>query len=89
MVETIKDPAIIFQRFALDEAKTSQFHSREELVKDFTNERNKSAIDNYKLMQEIRKTIPMESSLLEVKELDNNIFRIATDDKEKISQVRI
>jgi hypothetical protein len=37
MVETIEEPAITFQRFALDEAETSQFHSREELVKYFTN----------------------------------------------------
>ena len=89
MVETIKEPTLIFQRFALDQAGTSQFHSREELVKDFTNERNKSATDNYKLMQEIRKTIPVESSLLAIREVNSNVFRIATDDKEIISQVKI
>ena len=37
-------------------------------MKDFTNERNKSTTDNYKLMEEIRKTIPVESSLLAVRE---------------------
>ena len=58
-------------------------------MKEFTNERNKLATDNYKLMQEIRKTIPVESSLLEVREVDNNVFRMATDDKERISQVKI
>ena len=58
-------------------------------MKDFTNERNKLATDNYKLMQEIRKTIPVESSLLAVREADNNVFMIAIDDKEMISQVRI
>ena len=89
MVETIEEPAITFQRFALDEAETSQFHSREELVRDFTNERNKSTNDNYKLMQEIRKTILVESYLLAVREAYNNVFRIVTDDKEMISQVRI
>ena len=31
----------------------------------------------------------MESSLLAVREVDNNVFRIATDDKDKISQVII
>lgn len=40
-------------------------------------------------MQEIRKTIPVESSLLVVREANNNIFKIATDDKEIISQVKI
>ena len=58
-------------------------------MKDFTNERNKSAIDNYKIMQEIRKTTPVESSLLSVRETYNNVFKIATDDKERISLVRI
>lgn len=58
-------------------------------MKDFINERNKSTTDNYKLMQEIRKTILVESSLLAVRGADSNIFRISTDDKERISQVRI
>ena len=58
-------------------------------MKDFTNERNKSTSDNYKLMQEIRKTIPVESYLLAIREVNNNVFRIAIDDKERISQVRI
>ena len=40
-------------------------------------------------MQEIRKTIPIKSPLLAVREADNNVFRIATNDKEGVSQVRI
>ena len=59
------------------------------MVKDFTNERNKSANDNYKLMQEIRKTVLGKSLLLAVREVDNNVLRIATNDKEGVSQVRI
>ena len=31
----------------------------------------------------------METSLLVVREAVNNVFKIATDDKERISQVRI
>ena len=51
MVETNKEHVIMFQKFTLDQAKSSQFHSKEELVKHFTKERNKSANENYKLMQ--------------------------------------
>ena len=40
-------------------------------------------------MQEIRKTMPVENSLLVVREANDNLFIIATDDKERISQVRI
>ena len=89
VVESIQELAIIFQKFALDEAETSKFFSKEESVKDFTNERNKSANDNYKLMQEIRKTILGKNYLLAVREVDSNVFRIATNDKEGVSQARI
>ena len=58
-------------------------------MKDFTDEINKSANENYKLMQEIRRTIPVENSLLTVRETNNNVLRIATDDREHISQVII
>ena len=59
------------------------------MVKDFTEERNKSANENYKLMQEIRKTILVENSLLVVRETNNNVLRIVTDDRKQVSQVKI
>ena len=40
-------------------------------------------------MQEIRRTIPIEKSLLAVRETNNNVLRIAIDEREQISQVRI
>ena len=40
-------------------------------------------------MQEVRKTVLGKSPLLEVREDDNNVFIIATNDKEGVSQVRI
>lgn len=89
IIEISQDPAMVFHKFTLDENETSQVFSQEELVKYFTNERNKSANDNHKLMQEIRNTVPGKSPLLAVREADNNVFRIATNDKEGVSQVRI
>ena len=80
---------MVLQKFTLGEAETSEVCSQEELVKDFPNERNKSANDNYKLMQEIRKTVPGKIPLLAVREADKNVFRIATNDKEGVSHVRI
>ena len=59
---------MVLQNFTLGEAETSQVCSQKELVKDFTNERNKSINDNYKLMQQIRKVVPGKSSLLAVRE---------------------
>ena len=40
-------------------------------------------------MQEMRKIVPGKIPLLVVREADNNVFRIATNDKEGVSQVRI
>ena len=79
----------MFHKFSLDQVESSQFHSKEDLVKVFTSERNKSANENYKLMQEIRRTILVENSLLAVRETYNNVLRIVTDDQEQVSQVRI
>ena len=59
------------------------------MVKYFTEERNKSANENYKLIQEIRRTIPIENSLLAIRETNNNVLRISTDDREQVSQIRI
>ena len=95
---TISNPAIvgssqastmILQRFTLNEVETSQASSQENLVKNFTEDRNKSANDNYRLMQQIRKFVPDKSSLLAVREAQGNIFRIATSDMAGISQVKI
>ena len=57
IVESSQGPTMVLQKFTLGEVETSQVYSQEELVKDFTNERNKLANDNYKLMQEIRKIV--------------------------------
>ena len=85
IVESTQDPTMVFQKFTLDEVETSLVCSQEELVKDFTNERNQSTNDNYKLMQEIRKIVPRKGPLLAVREADNNVFRIATNEKEGVS----
>ena len=80
--------AMILQRYTSNEKETSQIPSQEDLVKDFTEERNKSANGNYRLMQQIRKSIPSKSSLLIVREAHGNVFRIATSDMAGVSQVK-
>ena len=41
-IESSKGPTMMIQRFTLDQVESSQFHSKEDLVKDFIDERNKS-----------------------------------------------
>ena len=59
------------------------------MVKKFSEERNLPAEVNFKLMQKIGKNTYAGSSLLTVREKDNNTLRIAVDDQAKGSQVRI
>lgn len=89
IVKSSQDPAMVLQRFTLSETETSQVSSQEELVKYFSNERNKSANDNHKLMQQIRKVVLGKISLLAIREVEGNVFRIPTSDKEGVSQVKI
>ena len=58
MVGSSQMSTMILQRYTSNEEETSQIPSQEDLVKDFTEERNRSANDNYRLMQQIRKSIP-------------------------------
>ena len=41
---------MVLQKYISNEEETSQIPSQEDLVKDFTKERNKSANDNYRMM---------------------------------------
>ena len=59
------------------------------MVKKFSEERNLSAEENFKVMQEVRKNTYTSSSLLIVRERDSNTIRIAIDDKVEGSPVRI
>ena len=59
------------------------------MVKKFFEERNLSTEENFKLMQEVRKSTFTGTSLLTVRERDNNTLRIAVDDQTEGSQVRI
>lgn len=81
--------SMILQRYISNEEETSQIPSQEDLVKDFTEERNKSSNYNYRLMQQIIKSIPSKSSLLAVREAQGNVFRISTSDMAGVSQVKL
>lgn len=89
-VQPIPGPAMLVQSFKLDQAESSQYHSRDDLVKYFLEERNKSLDENYKLLQQTRKKTPVGTTiLLTVREKDSNTLKIATDDPDHVSQVRI
>ena len=58
-------------------------------MKDFTDKRNKVVDENYKIMQQIRKSVSNKSTLLAVRESEGNVFRIATTDVTGASQVKL
>ena len=58
-------------------------------MKDFTNKRNKVLDENYKIMRQIRRSVSNKSTLLAVRESEGNVFRIATTDVTRVSQVKL
>ena len=88
LTEQSSKPAMDVQRYTFD-AKTSLYDSKQDMVKKFSEERNLSAEENFKLMQEVRKSTFAGTSLLTVRERDSNTMRIVVDDQTEGSQVRI
>ena len=80
---------MIVQRYVSSEEKTSKIPSHEELVKYFTENRNKFVDENYRLMQQIRKFVSNKSTLLAVRESEGNVFRISITDVTGVSQVKL
>ena len=50
IAESSQMSAMVLQKYISNEEETSKMPSQEDLVKDFTEERNKSANDNYRMM---------------------------------------
>jgi len=81
--------AMIVQKYVSSEEETSKIPSQEELVKDFTDKRNKVVDENYKIMQQIRRSVSNKSTLLAVRESKGNVLRIATTGATGVSQVKL
>ena len=81
--------AMIVQKYVSSEEETSKIPSQEELVKDFTDKRSKAVDENYKIMQQIRRSVSNKSTLLAVRESEGNVFKIATTDATGVSHVKL
>ena len=68
------------KQYAFD-IESSLCESKQDMVKKLSEERNLSAEENFKLMQEVRKNTFAGTSLLTVIERDSNTLRIALDDQ--------
>ena len=85
VAESSQVSAMMVQKYISNEEETSKVPSKEELVKDFTDKRSKVVDENINLMQQIRRTVPTKSTLLAVREVEGNVFRIATSDVTGVS----
>ena len=79
---------IDIQQFVFN-TENSTYESKQDLVKKLLEERNLSFEENFKLMQEVRKNTYASSSLVIVREKDNNTLKISIDDQLEGSEVRI
>ena len=71
------------------DTENSLYESKQDMVKKFSQEINLSVEQNFKFIQEVRKNTFAGTSLLIVKERDNNTLRIVVDDQAEGSQVMI
>ena len=76
------------QQYIFD-IENSLSESKHDMVKKFLEERNLSVEENFKFMQEVRNNTFEGTSLLTVRERDNNTLSIAVDDQVEGSQVKI
>ena len=88
LIEQSSKPTMDVSQYTFD-AETSLYDSKPNMVKKFSKERNQSAEENFKCMQEVRKITFIGTYLLIVRERDRNTLRTTIDDQTEGSQVRI
>ena len=89
LTEQSSKPIMDVQQYTFEQEESSLYDSKQDMVKKFSKERNLSTKENFKLMQEVRKSTFIGTSLLIVRERDNNTLRIVVYDQTEGSQVRI
>ena len=89
IIEQNSNLVMVVQKYTFEQAKSSLYDSKQDMVNKFSKERNLSAKDNFKLMQEVRKNTFTGTSLLTIRERDRNTCKIPIDDQSEGSQVRI
>ena len=67
------------------QAESYLYHPRVDMVKKFSDERNLSLNEKFKLMQEARRSSSTKVSLLTVREKDTSTLRVVMSDKSKVS----
>ena len=77
------------QQYTFDQEEYSLYYSKQDMVKKNSEERNLSLKENFKLIQEERKSTFTWTSLLTIREKDNNTLRIYVHDQNEGFQVRI
>ena len=88
-VDVDQEPLINLQHITYDPAGTSGYKSKEDLIKEFLDERSVASKESYELVKEARKMEISQSSMITVKEKDSGAFRIAVTDNSQVTQVKI
>ena len=88
-VDVDQEPLINLQHITYDPAGTSGYKSKEDLIKEFLDERGVASKESYELVKEARKMEISQSSMIAVKEKDSGVFRITVTDNSQVTQVKI
>ena len=82
-------PFFQFQSYLFSQAQPTQYKSKVEIVKKYTNKRNLTLEENQKLMTEARKFAPEKASLITVKEPIGDSLNIVVVDQNKVVEFQI
>ena len=88
-VDVDQEPLINLQHITYDPAGTSGYKSKEDLIKEFLDERSVASKESCELVKEARKMEISQSSMITMKEKDSGAFRIAVTDNSQVTQVKI
>ena len=85
VVDVDQEPLINLQHITYNPAGTSGYKSKEDLIKEFLDERSVASKESYELVKEARKMEISQSSLIAMKEKDYGVFRIAVTDNSQVT----
>ena len=88
-IDVDQEPLINLQHITYDPVGTSGYKSKEDLIKEFLDERSVASKESYELVKEAKKMEISKSSMIAMKEKDSGVFRIAITENSQVTQVKI
>ena len=77
------------QSYQYEEANTTHFKSKVDLIQQYTKKRDLNLQENQKRMKEVRKATPNKLSLLTIKEPTKNVLNISLEEEDAVVEKKL